>query len=134
MQDRYVGDVGDFVTYGLLRALCAAGVGRLGVVWYRVADETHNADGRHVTYLDPGNRIGRRLRQCDSELFDAMREIVSSGRRSVAAVESARLLPDDTCFYSAPVPAGSLRTEWFQAALGSTAGCDAVFLDPDNGI
>ena len=32
MQDRYVGDVGDFVKYGLLRAI--SGGKRLGVAWY----------------------------------------------------------------------------------------------------
>jgi hypothetical protein len=134
VQDRYAGDVGDFVTYGLLRVLCASRVGRLGVVWYRVADETHNADGRHVTYLDAGNRIGRRLRECDSDLFDAMRAIVSSGSRSVAAVESSGVLPARTRFHSAPVPTGSLRAAWFRAALRTTEDCDVVFLDPDNGV
>ena len=70
VQHRYVGDVGDFLTYGLLRVLSDAGIGRLGVIWYLVADETHNADGRHVTYLAPGNRIGQQLRDCDPSLFD----------------------------------------------------------------
>lgn len=55
MQNRYTGDVGDFGTYGLLRALAApAGARpmRLGVVWHLVPDESHNADGKHVGYLN----------------------------------------------------------------------------------
>lgn len=39
MQDRYVGDIGDFGKYGLLRALCAHDLS-LGVVWYLVPDES----------------------------------------------------------------------------------------------
>src|ERR1700684_4163658 len=38
MQDRYVGDVGDFGKFGLLRALCGESHPlplKLGVVWYR---------------------------------------------------------------------------------------------------
>ena len=59
MQDRYAGDLGDFLKLGLLRYLVAATDGRpalrLGVVWYRVPDEAHNADGKHVAY---GGRYG----------------------------------------------------------------------------
>lgn len=33
---------------------------RLGVVCYRTADETHNADGKHVAYLDRQDPVGRR--------------------------------------------------------------------------
>src|SRR5690348_3816657 len=53
MQDRYVGDVGDFAKYGLLRRLTGrAGERkvRLGVVWCLFPDEAHNNDGRHISY------------------------------------------------------------------------------------
>jgi hypothetical protein len=133
VQHRYVGDVGDFVTYGLLRVLCEAGVGRLGVVWYLVADETHNADGRHVTYLRSGNRIGQQLRHCDPDLFDAMRAIVESGQRSVASVERSHVLPAGTRFYSAQLERVH-RPQWHRQALRAMRDCDTVFLDPDNGI
>jgi hypothetical protein len=133
VQHRYVGDVGDFVTYGLLRVLCEAGVGRLGIVWYLVADETHNADGRHVTYLHAGNRIGQLLRHCDPDLFDAMRAIVESGQRRVASVERSGVLPAGTRFYSRQLERGH-RQKWHGHALQATRDCDTVFLDPDNGI
>ena len=47
MQNRYVGDIGDFGKYGLLRALCHGR--RLGVAWYLYPDEAHN--GGIVQYL-----------------------------------------------------------------------------------
>ena len=49
MQDRYTGDIGDYVKCGLLRAL--AGGRNLGVAWYLFPDEDHNSDGRHIDYL-----------------------------------------------------------------------------------
>jgi hypothetical protein len=138
VQHRYVGDVGDFVTYGLLRVLSAAGVGRLGVIWYLVADETHNADGRHVTYLDAANRIGRQLRECDPGLHAALRTLVEAGQRDVASVARSRVLPHGTRYYAAPLRRvhtdPSQRDAWFRRALRATAACDTVFLDPDNGI
>ena len=54
MQDRYAGDIGDFMKLGLIRALVAGDPPRrLGVNWYLCADESHNADGKHIGYLDP---------------------------------------------------------------------------------
>ena len=44
MQDRYVGDVGDFVKYGLLRAI--RGTKRLGVAWYLHPDAGPAGDGK----------------------------------------------------------------------------------------
>ena len=76
MQDRYVGDVGDFGKYGLLRYLGGKLDGgfeyfepmRMGVIWYLYPDESHNADGKYTGYLDetPANRAS--YRACDSEL------------------------------------------------------------------
>ena len=50
MQNRYVGDIGDFGKLGLLRALSSKGLS-IGVNWYLTTDESHNGDGRHVDYL-----------------------------------------------------------------------------------
>ena len=54
MQDRYFGDVGDFGKYGLLRVLSGFWAEprlKLGVVWYLFPNETHNADGGLISYL-----------------------------------------------------------------------------------
>ena len=44
MQNRYVGDIGDFGKLGLLRALSSKGLS-IGVNWYLTTDESHNGDG-----------------------------------------------------------------------------------------
>ena len=82
MQDRYTGDIGDYIKYALLRAL-SPGL-KLGIAWYLYPDENHNSDGKHVQYLqDP-----QRWRHLDPELFDALKQIVESNR-SVSAVAAA---------------------------------------------
>ena len=75
MQDRYVGDVGDFGKFGLLRSLCRGdehcAALRLGMLWYRFDGEDTAAphDGRHTDYLSAPSRNERLLRRCDHGLF-----------------------------------------------------------------
>ena len=87
MQNRYVGDIGDFVKFGILRKLLPGY--RLGVAWWLHPDETHNTDGRHIGYL----RHADQWWHFDPQLFDALEEIVKSGQRNVRALETANVLP-----------------------------------------
>ena len=78
MQDRYVGDVGDFGKYGLLRSLCRGdehgAAFRLGVLWYRFDGDasaaTNKCQNGQVDVFGRGpeqwsqKRRGRTSRQC----------------------------------------------------------------------
>jgi hypothetical protein len=147
VQDRYVGDIGDFGKYGLLRALCGDGQS-LGVVWYLVPDEGGNGNGAHVGYLDPTPANLRGFRTCDPALYDALGEIVHTGTRSVRSISERAVLPPGTVFYEEPLsfhgmpgigPAATKvrldhRSGWVHRALDATRECDVVFADPDNGL
>lgn len=142
MQDKYVGDVGDFGKYGLLRHLMG-GHRHLGIAWYLAPPES-NGDGRHLSYL--AKPVEYRL--CDPALFDGLRELVSADRRSVAAVISTGILPCGTVSFDQMVCPGDFgrrgraavaermayRESWMARAIQAVEGCDLVFLDPDNGI
>ena len=142
VQDRYFGDLGDFGKYGLLRTLAGRypqdDAFRLGIVWYLVKDETHNEDGKHVTYLH-ADRNG--YRSCDPDLFDALKHAVPR-RRSVALLPELDVLPSNTVYFDTPLDLGrgsaaerwQARASWVQRALAATAESQMVFLDPDNGI
>ena len=154
MQNRYVGDLGDFGKYGLLKALCSCPETisdrhlSLGVVWYLVHDEGHNDDGKYVQYLDPSATNQQQFRSCDPFLYDVLSGIVSSGQRSIASVSECDVLPAGTRYYDSLLSfdglSGSgtgvrrqraeLRSSWLEGALASTAPCDLVFIDPDNGF
>ena len=150
MQDRYVGDVGDFGKYGLLRyltgqreALPSAEAIRLGVVWYLYPNESHNADGKYTGYLDDILANHSRYRACDPDLYDTMRRLVETGCRNILAVQRSRILPADTLYYepSLSFPRQMPRSEreaaranWFAGSLHTTADADMIFVDPDNSL
>ena len=147
MQDRYVGDVGDFGKFGLLRSLCRGdehgAALRLGVLWYRFDgdDSAATNDGRHTDYLFAPSRNERLLRRCDHGLFEKMLHLVNNGR-SIAAVETSGVLPADTVFFGEGLnfketPRGERdgkRHGWFNAGLRRVKEAEVVFFDPDNGL
>ena len=85
---------------------------------------------------------------CDRQLFSILKDIISSGKRNISQIEQSSIFPKNTAYYSdylsydgikANSPTGRVKREvrrenWFINALETVSDCDAVFLDPDNGI
>lgn len=135
MQNRYVGDIGDFAKYSLLNALSARN--RLGVAWYLYPDEKHNDDGRHTAYLNDSDTWRHRA----PSVFDGLSEIVNGGFRNVENVVKKRVLTVDAAA-SEPLSTklenvsarAHWRAQWFERVKRSLSSCDLVFADPDNGL
>jgi hypothetical protein len=140
VQDRYAGDLGDFLKFGLLPHLASNdGAGpplTVGVVWHRTSNENHNADGKHVLYLEPDHALGQQLRSLDRDLYDRLVVVVSSGVRSVAALERVGVLASDTAYFSETLDLSeppsatraARRAAWVSRAATRTAGSDLVSL------
>ena len=134
MQNRYAGDIGDYVKLAMLRHLSEGH--RLGVAWWLFPDESHNSDGRHTAYLSDDRTWG----SYDAELFIGLKGLVASGERSILALERAAHLPGAT-FMRERIPVDvhwtkrqARRREWFEEVKRVVADRDLVFLDPDNGL
>ena len=131
MQDRFVGDIGDFGKYGLLRALTGIWPPlppkerlSLGVVWYY-------REEKGLDYL----RKSEEYRTCDEELFFHLNKIVTGSTRTIYAIEESEILGNDTTFYSTPVAQGkNKRKIWISDAVKLMQKKDIVFIDPDNGL
>lgn len=134
MQDRYVGDIGDFAKYSLLRALSSGYT--FGVSWYLFPDEGNN-DGRHTGYLHAPEKWCRR----DEKVFKVLKDIVCNNKRGVSEIEERGLLPN-TVFYGSRLDflgcSNSDREEWrkrwFERSLVRLKDCNLIFADPDNGL
>jgi len=68
MKNQYIGDIGDYGKYGLLRFLAQRGL-RIGVNWY-LTENDDSSDGKFVDYLNK-----EELRSADPTLFDFLRSI-----------------------------------------------------------
>jgi hypothetical protein len=134
MQNRYVGDIGDYLKLSILRTLSPGY--RLGVAWWLFTDETHNGDGRHVGYLKRPDL----WRHLDPELFDALRHVVLSGQRNVRALRAPGLIPgaiyaDDVIPTGGPIAQRlSARRAWLAGVQRALEQANVLFLDPDNGL
>ncbi len=133
MKNQYVGDIGDYGKYSLLRAFSEAGI-RVGINWYLTDDDGSN-DGKFRNYLNK-----EEFRKYDPFVFDKLKQINESGNRTVEAVMNSEILPKAD-FYSKPlsidVPPKERkwkRIEWFDESLFAFWRSDLVFLDPDNGL
>lgn len=126
MQDRYAGDIGDYVKLALLRALSPGR--RLGLAWFKTPDESHNKDGRHVGYLDRPDRC----RELDPELFDHLSQVVSQGQRSIEMLRP--VLPADSVWHERRLADPRERGGWWRSLVETLGAADLIFLDPDNGL
>ena len=155
MQNRYVGDVGDFGKHGLLRFLNgatgpSAWAGfppRRYVVSH--ARQTHargmaiNRDGDHLTYLCRTRRESKsEYRDCDPELWEGLRDLVLRDARCVHCVQEEQVLPPDTLYHATILEyqRGSNRDArrqarqlWWDGAMTATQDADLIMMDPDNG-
>ena len=150
MQDNFVGDLGDFGKYGLLRVLTGLCPEQpstdrlsLGVVWYVPDDETiartESSHGQRVSYLfdeqTPQDWSG-----CDKALFNELKNLVCGDRTLCAVGRSGLIGPDDAFHYqSICLPARfaereDKRRQWLDDALQRVKGQDLIFLDPDVGM
>ena len=128
MQNNFVGDIGDYGKYGLLREICAQPLS-LSVNWYRVISKENpkQNDGKYIGYLSDPNRY----KKYDPSLYEALHKIVvQEHTREIERIERERLFP--AIYFSKVVDKN--RADWHREALAQTKGTDVVFLDPDNGL
>lgn len=126
MKDQYVGDVNDYVKYGLLRALRGVAIG----LWWMLTPADGSRDGSKTSYL----RRPEVWRPLDPILFDLMEHVVTRARRSIRCIQESGLFPH-VRFWDEPVPAHpARRVAMFQEMLCFFSSCDLVFFDPDMGF
>ena len=132
MQDRYVGDIGDYGKIGLLKELRSQGLS-IAVNWYLVEniDIEKDADGT-FKQEDGKYLIPEKLKLCDPTLAGILTEIALSDNRSVKELQQADLI-SDAVYFDEPVPMDG-RSDWHYRALEKLKNTDIVFVDSDNGL
>jgi len=137
VKNQYVGDIGDYGKYALLRALsCQYSI---GINWYLTPDDG-KPDGRFTDYLLKDNDT------LDKELFKMMKALLfpdgktlNNENRKVSAIENGGFLPKTMFFnevidFSNVIDRETHRNSWVSRSQESLGTPDIVFLDPDNGL
>jgi hypothetical protein len=130
MKDQYFGDINDYRKYGLLRALTRASRLRVGVCWMLTPNDG-GGDGELRAYLTQPEK----WRHYDAELYDRLRQLLQQRiDRSVRYAREWGIVPDAEYFEPLLADSAEGRQDYFSKAWEQLAGCELVFLDPDNGI
>lgn len=133
MKNQYVGDIGDFGKYSMLRAFVDAGV-KVGVNWYLTENDGSN-DGKFTDYLNKG-----KMRRYCPEVFDTLIGIADKKDKSVTDIEDSGILPGVHFYSEILKPEGTPgdreqeRSCWFQESMHELADTELIFMDPDNGL
>ena len=134
MKNQYVGDIGDYGKYGLLRFLASYGI-KIGVNWF-LTENDGSTDGKFTTYLkNPADRV------YDPELFDALQNIADHPDKTVKMIKQAGIIPDAE-FFGEMLKSSSLKADarewnrrlWFNNSTLILGNAELIFADPDNGI
>lgn len=134
MKNQYVGDIGDYGKYGLLRFLASYGI-KIGVNWF-LTENDGSTDGKFTTYLkNPADRV------YDPELFDALQNIADHPDKTVKMIKQAGIIPGAE-FYGELLKGSSLEADarewnrrlWFNNSTLMLGNAELIFADPDNGI
>ncbi|MQG59672.1 MAG: hypothetical protein FI709_17385 [SAR202 cluster bacterium] len=98
MKDGFIGDIGDYSKYGLLRALNQVGGFRLGIVWMKTKPVA--VPGRRtVEYLNASVKRSESLSACDTKLYRILRSLVDGDYRTIARLEASNALPASTMYF-----------------------------------
>lgn len=133
MKNQYIGDIGDFGKYSLLRAFVEEGI-KVGVNWYLTENDGSN-DGKFTDYLKKDT-----MRRYCPEVFDALQGIADKKDKSVKDIQKIGILADSLFYSEVLKPEGTPgnreqeRMSWFQESFSELARAELIFMDPDNGL
>ena len=135
MKNQYVGDVGDYGKYALLRFFLGKGI-RLGVNWYLTPDIKGNKDGHKRDYLNKSV-----YKEIDPGFLELMNGLQDKSDRKVSRVKEFGIL-DGAVFYDEVLDTSAgnkwnkvmVRKNWHRAAQKALEECQLIFADPDNGL
>lgn len=146
VQDRYVGDIGDFANHGLLRTICGTPEARvaglkLGVIEYYnkpTTTDSKKGDGSKIEYLKVSNNNASAYRDCAEDLYDKIQKRV--GKSLVCKTElkidpdkAREILPVDERYHCELVLPYQ-RGAWIKSAINKIDDANIVFVNPDTGI
>jgi 16S rRNA G966 N2-methylase RsmD len=135
MQNRYVGDIGDYSKFVLINNLFNDK--KVGIIWYLYPNEG-NGDGKFRNY--------EKYNLKDKEIVEIMKKFskIEEDKRNIQELENELknngfnyfnecIDKDCNSFFSNYKKREDYRKKWFKKALEQVKDCDVVFADPDNG-
>ena len=128
MKNQYVGDIGDYGKYGLLRFLANRGI-TIGVNWYLTKNDP-TTDGEIRKYLDDDRENGEKC--YDENVFNKLKPIARKAKseRNINDVENNDIIPNAVFFNEYLETPEEYRVLWHRRAMDTLSDADLIFADP----
>ena len=133
MKNQYVGDINDYVKYGLIHSIAKIFDEKILIVWMLTKND--NNDGNKIEYLDNP----KKYRQYNPVLFDELQKVVENKHKSdnidnIIAIEQNKLFKKYRFFNEFIKDDIKSRSIYFQKVNSLAIKYNTIFFDPDNGI
>tara|TARA_B100000989_G_scaffold285850_1_gene253960 strand:- start:542 stop:1270 length:729 start_codon:yes stop_codon:yes gene_type:complete len=134
MQQRYLGDVHDFIKLFYLKILSKKLETKIGLNWYLVKTEIL---GNNEKKLNDGEKRGflksSYFRSLDVNIFNELIIFKNKQKREIKQFTKTTHLKKYIKFYNQPIPISN-RKKWYQNSILYFKENEVIFLDADNGL
>lgn len=134
MQERYLGDIHDFMKFFFIKFLSLKFNKKIGLNWYLIntdslgLKEKELKDGERRNFLN--NEYFKNL---DYKIFNELLRLKEKNNRKIKYFEKNSHLKSYIKFFSEKIELQD-RNLWFQSSIDYFKESDIVFLDADNGL
>jgi len=133
MKNQYIGDINDYVKYGLILSIAEIFSKKILFVWMLTKDD-ESLYGGQTTYLK-----SEKYRGYNPGLFDVLKDIVKSNIRNnteITAIEENELFKKYKFEFIHDIIEDNKksREDYFKRVYESVEKNDIIFFDPDNGL
>jgi len=129
MKNQYVGDINDYVKYGLIHSIAKVFDEKILFVWMLTENDT-SSHGSKIDYL----KYPEKYQKDDGGLFDELNKIVDANNRNVAAIKNNRLFSHYEFISDFIKDDKESRSKYFDIVYEKAKNQNTIFFDPDNGI
>ena len=134
MQERYLGDIHDFMKFFFIKFLSLKFNKKIGLNWYLISTDSLGLKEKELKDGERRNFLNNEyFRNLDYKIFNELLRLKKKKNRAISFFEKKSHLKSYIMFFSEKIESQD-RNLWFQSSMNYFTESDIIFLDADNGL